>query len=295
MRNSITDYALLLLLALIWSVSFLLIKIGVESIPPFTMTAARLGIAALFFCLFLALKGEWIPMHPRALLLYIVSGVLGNSLPFVLISWGEIFISSSLTAVSMGIMPISTFILAHFFISEEPMTRRKSLGVAFGFLGLISLVGLSVLAGFGDHILGQLAVLGGAMCYSFSVIFVRSQPSFAGYKMAAGMTISAALTSIPLAFIVEDPLLLSPSMESLSAVLALAIFPTAIASLIYFRVINSLGATTFAQINYLIPVLGGLWGVYLLDEILEWNTFLALFLVLCGIYFIQSKSKDQLD
>ncbi len=289
MQNSITDYALLLLLALIWSVSFLLIKVGIESIPPFTMTAARLSIAALIFCTFLAFKREWIPMHPRALLLYFVSGILGNSLPFVLISWGEIFISSSLTAVSMGIMPISTFILAHFFISSEPITRRKFLGIVFGFSGLLILVGLTAISGFGDHILGQFAVLGGALCYSFSVIFVRSQPTFAGYKMAAGMNISAALTSIPLAFVFENPLQVSPSSESAWAVLTLAVFPTAVASLIYFRVIKNLGATTFAQINYLIPVLGGLWGVVFLGEVLEWNTFVALFLVLCGIYFIQSK------
>ncbi len=291
MRDNITDYGLLLLLAVIWSTSFLLIKIGVDSIPPFTMTAARLTIAALIFCAFLGIKREWIPMHPKALLLYFVSGILGNSLPFVLISWGEIFISSSLTAISMGIMPISTFILAHFFIADEPITPRKSLGVAFGFCGLITLVGVTALTGLGDHVVGQLAVLGGALSYSFSVVFVRSQPSFSGYKMAAGMNISAALTSLPLAFLIEDPLSLIPTTDSLYAVLALAIFPTAIASLIYFRVLKNLGATIFAQINYLIPVLGGLWGVWVLGEILSWNTFAALFLVLCGIYFIQTKSR----
>ena len=291
MRDNITEFGLLLLLAIIWSTSFLLIKIGIETIPPFTLTALRLGVASLFFCLYLALKKEWIPMHPQAILLYVGSGFLGNSLPFVLISWGEIHISSSLAAISMGIMPISTFILAHFFVSEEPITPRKSLGVAIGFTGLLVLVGLSAFEGMGNYLLGTLAVLAGALSYSFATIFVRLQPTFSRYKMAAGTTLCAALISIPLAFIVEAPLTIKPSTESLLAVLTLAIFPTAIAAIIYFRIIKTLGATVFSQINYAIPVLGGLWGILILGETLSWNIFVALFLVLCGVYFIQTKGK----
>ena len=289
MNDRITDYVLLLLLAVIWSTSFLLIKVGIETIPPFTLTAVRMSISALIFGLYLMLKGQWIPMHPQALLLYFVSGVVGNSVPFVLISWGEVHISSSLTAILMGIMPISTFVLAHYFVSEEPMTRRKSAGVFFGFCGLIALVGLPALLGLGDHILGQLAVLGGALGYAIVTIFVRRQPYFTRYKMAAGANIAAALVSIPLAFLFESPVQVTPSLASVWATLALAIFPTAIASLIYFRVVKHLGATTFSQINYAIPVLGSLWGVLVLDEMLRWNTFIAMFLVLCGVYFIQTQ------
>lgn len=269
----------------------MLIKIGVETISPFTLTACRLGIAAVFFCLYLAIRGEWIPLHLEAIKLYVVLGLTGNSLPFVLISWGETHISSSLTAICMGIMPISTFVLAHFFISEEPMTRRKSIGVAFGFSGLLILVGLSAFSGIGEYLIGTLSVLGGALSYSVSTVFVYLQPTFDRYKMAAGTTLCAAFISIPLAFLVEDPLLLQPSKNSMLAVLLLAIFPTAIAIILYFRIIKALGATLFSQINYIIPVLGGLWGILLLGESLNWNIFVALFLVLCGVYLIQTKRR----
>lgn len=292
MRNSITDYALLLLLAVIWSTSFLLIKVGLETVPPFTLTASRLTIAALILCCYLAIKGEWIPMHPQALLLYFVVGMLGNSLPFLLISWGEVYISSSLAAILMGIMPISTFMLAHYLVAEEQATRRKAVGVFFGFCGLITLVGLPALFGLGDHILGQLAVLAGALSYSFAVIFVRLRPTFTRHQMAAGVTITAATVSVTLAFLFEDPLALTPSEESLWATLILGVFPTAMASLIYFRVIINLGATVFSQINYVVPVLGSIWGVLILGEILEWNIFVALLLMLCGIYLVQSKSRS---
>ena len=289
MRNNITEYVFLLLLAMIWSSSFLLIKIGIETIPPFTLTAGRLGIAAIIFCAFLAIRREWIPLHPQAILLYVVTGLLGNSLPFVLISWGEIHISSSLTAICMGIMPISTFVLAHIFIADEPITRRKSMGLGLGLSGLLTLVGGSALSGAGEHVIGTLSVFAGALCYSFTTVFVRLQPAFAPHQMATGTTLCATLISIPLAFWAEDPLLIQPSITSLVALLILAVLPTAVAAILYFRIIRALGATVFSQINYLIPVLGSLWGALLLAESLTGKMLLSLLLVLCGIYLIQSK------
>ena len=182
MQNHSTDYLLLLLLALIWSLSFLLIKIGVASVGPVTLTAARLLIGSAVLVLYLAIRKTGIPLNRRALLLYLVVGFMGNTLPFILISWGETHIDSSLAAIMMGIMPIATFVLAHYFIPDEPMTTRKVLGVCLGFGGLLTLVGWSALAGIGDNVLGQLAVLGGALCYGISTVFVRTQPSFPDYK-----------------------------------------------------------------------------------------------------------------
>ena len=291
MKNRGRDYFLLGFLALIWSTSFLLIKVSVDSIPPFTLTAGRLTLAAFIFSAYLAYRRESIPLTPRAILIYVVMGVVGNALPFALISWGEVFISSSLTALLMGIMPIFTFILAHIFISSEPMTRRKTLGVSLGFLGLVVLVGISSLGELGQNLVGQLAVLGGATCYAIATVFVRTQPAFEGYKMAAGMSIVAAVISIAMAFVIEDPLAISPTPVALWSMIILGVFPTALAALIYFRIINSLGATTFAQINYIVPVLGGMWGVLFLGETLGLNVFFALAMVMCGIYLVQTRSR----
>jgi drug/metabolite transporter (DMT)-like permease len=291
MRNNITDYGLLLLLTLIWSSSFLLIKIGLDTIPPFSLTAGRLTLAAIIFWVYLAIRREGIPLHSEALVLYISVGIFGNSLPFVLISWGETQISSSLTALLMGIMPICTFVLAHLFIKSEPMTKRKSLGVSLGFIGLITLVGLSALSNLGDNLIGQLSVLGGAISYAVATVLVRNQATFEGYKMAAGMITVAAIISVGMAFLMENPTQLQPNGDGLWALIILGVFPTAIASLIYFRIIKNLGATTFSQINYAVPILGGLWGVFILGEQLSWNVLIALFMVLCGVYLIQSKAR----
>ena len=288
MRNHSTDYLLLLLLALIWSVSFLLIKIGVASIGPATLTAARMTIAAVVLLLYLAVKKTGLPLNRRALLLYFVVGFMGNTLPFIFIGWGEIHISSSLAAIMMGIMPITTFVLAHYFIPEEPLTMRKMFGLCLGFGGLLTLVGWSVLAGVsGANVLGQLSVLAGAISYGITTVFVRTQPAFPGIQMATGAVLAGTVTSIPLAFLLEDPLSMTPSVESLQALLVLGIFPTALAALIYFRLLRNLGAMTFSQLNYMIPVFGSLWGVLLLGELLQMRMLTALALVLTGIYFIQ--------
>ena len=276
----------------LWSVSFLLIKIGIETVDPLTLTMIRLIIASIILCLFLLYKRERLPMHRGAIMIYLVVGLLGNTVPFMLISMGEVYVDSAMAAILMGCMPICTFVLAHFFLHEEPMTIRKTIGVGFGFMGLMTLIGFSALSGLGSNMLGEIIILFGAISYAVTTIFVRTQPSFKGYQMAAGASLIAALSSIPLAFFFEDPTLMTPSLNSLLAIVFLGVFATALGSLIYFRVLKAVGATTFAQINYAIPVLGSIWGIIILGESLGLRVFVALGLVLLGVYLIQSRIAD---
>ncbi|MGR3914228.1 MAG: DMT family transporter [Gammaproteobacteria bacterium] len=288
MRDHFTEHSLLLLLALIWSASFLLIKIGVGGIGPVTLTAARMCVAALVLGGYLLARKTGIPLNARALLLYSMVGFMGNTLPFILISWGELHIDSSLAAIMMGVMPVTTFALAHFFIPSEAVTARRVFGLCLGFGGLLTLVGLSALDGIGDSLFGQLSVLAGAISYGVTTVFVRTQPAFPGFQMAAGAVFAGVLASVPLAFMLENPLAMRPDADSVYAVVALGVFPTALAALLYFRLIRSLGAMVFSQLNYVIPIFGSLWGVALLGEVLQLRMAMALALVLAGIYFIQS-------
>ena len=288
MRKSLfMDYVLLGILALIWSTSFLLIKIGVTSVGPFTLTSARLIIAGCLLGIVLMLKGQRLPLDIAAIKMYFAVGILGNTLPFTLISWGEVYIDSSMAAILMGIMPISTFVLAHFFVPSEPMTPKKLTGITVGFAGLVTLVGFTAFGHLGSNLAGQLAVLGGALSYSVTTIVVRSRPPMDGLQMATGITIIAGLSSLPFTFVVEDPFTMSPAPEAIAAIIILGIFPTAVAALLYLRTIRNLGAVTFSQINFLIPVLGSIWGVLLLNEALTSQMILALMLVLIGVSLIQ--------
>ena len=117
------EYLLLLLVAAIWGTSFGLIKVGVAEIGPVTLTAGRILIAAIALSIWLMLseKGR-LNLSASAIVSYLVVGLFGNALPFTLIGWSEQTLDSSLTAVLMGIMPLFTVIMAHYFLQDEPLS-----------------------------------------------------------------------------------------------------------------------------------------------------------------------------
>lgn len=289
MQNRIIDFGLFLLLAIIWSSSFLLIKIGVASIPPFTLTAARLCIAAAALWTCLAFCRERLILNVRILTVYLVVALLGYCLPYTLIGWGEIRVSSSLAAILMGIMPIVVVLLAHWMIPDEPLNRTKVLGVVISFCGLL-MIGFTAFSLFGEDIWGQLGILGGAISYALCTIYIRHQKPVSILALSTGTCTVGAVLSLLFAFQFEDPLHLEPDIASIWATVALGLFPTALAILLFFWLIRRLGASTFSQINYLIPVLGGLWGIWLLNEPFSWRLSGALLLVLSGIYLVQKPS-----
>ncbi len=285
------DYALFAVVAVTWSSSFLFIKVAVVDIGPWTIAAGRVGIAAVILYAFLRFRGLPLPRAPSAWASFAVVGVVGNVLPFFLIGYGEQTVDSGLAAILMGVMPVVTIVLAHLLIPDEPFTLRRGAGVLMGFGGVIVLVGVDALGGFGTSTIAQLAVLGGAVCYSISTVFVRRTVSLSGPLMAAGSQIVGAVVAIPLALGMERPWHYSPSASALVAVGMLGVFSTAIAVLIYFRLVKQLGAGKLSQVNYLIPVLGAAWGMLFLGERFNPSTFVALAMVLVGIAIVSGRRK----
>ncbi|MFT5112156.1 MAG: drug/metabolite transporter (DMT)-like permease [Parasphingorhabdus sp.] len=289
--RSVIDYLLFAALALIWSSSFLFIKIAVVEIPPTTLTAARMIIAAVLLLLWLRFRGERLSSSPSDWGKFLFIGIVGNILPFYLISYGELTIDSGMAAILMGIMPIATVLLAHLAIPDEPFTRLKALGVSVGFLGVITLVGWDALQSLATTTIAQLAVLGGASCYAVNTVFVRRTTTLSGSVMAAGSQLCGSIIIVPIALFSEAPWLLQPSNEALGAIIILGIFPTAVATLIYFRIVANLGASTMSQVNYVIPLLGAGWGVLFLAEQLRTSALLALLMVLTGLAIVNHARK----
>ena len=286
------DYALLLTLATLWSTSFVFIKIGVQSVGPMTLTSARLGIAAVILHAGLRLRGHRLPRDRRSWAVFAVIGLLGNTLPFTLISWGEIHIDSGLAAVLMGIMPIITAMLAHIFIREEPFTRRVGIGIFLGFGSVATLLGPQALAGLTAPILAQLAVLLSAVCYGASATFIRYFAEPANWpSLASGAMFAAFTFSLPLTIFLETPWTLQPESAGIVAMLYLGIGSTAVANLIFFYLIPRLGANRSAQVNYFVPVLGALWGVIFLREQLSGRLLLALALILIAVAVVQPRKQ----
>lgn len=282
---------LLLILGAIWSSAFLFIKIGVETIPPMTVAAGRIVLAAILLCIYLKIRGESLPPWGRVWWVVFLVGLLGNGLPFTLIGWGEQRIDSSLAAILMAIMPLSTVLLSHFLTSDERLNGPRIAGVVFGLAGVVVLVGPETLLRLGEDAWRQLAVAGGALCYAAAAVAARRLPPLPPASRGAAVMLCATLQMLPLALWFDQPWTLAPSMESTVAVIYLGLFPTALATIMLFYLLTLRGATYVAMNNYLIPVFGVFLGALFLGEQITAQAMGALALILIGIAIASFRMK----
>jgi drug/metabolite transporter (DMT)-like permease len=284
--------ALILFLALVWSASFMAMKIGVDTIPPLTLTAGRVLIAAIILYIIASLLGYQLPTEVRFWRYCLVLGVLGNGLPFTLISWGEEQVNSGQAAILMAVMPMVTIVLAHFFSVGDRMTLAKVTSVIFGFSGVIILVGPEALKGIGGDFWHQLAISGGAVCYALTVIIIRNMPEFPLITRSAGVLIASSFIMVPIALIVDVSWKLAPSLEGLLAMIYLGVFPTALATVALLYLIQKRGANFVAYANYLIPIFAVFWGSIFLNEILSSQAGIALVVILSGLALTQIRRRN---
>ena len=277
------DYFLLLSLAAIWGSSFLFIKIGVESIPPASLTAGRLVLAAAVMTVIALLAKQSLPRNRRVWILITMAALFGNVLPFTLISWGEETVDSGVAAILMAVMPLTTVLLAHLFTHDEPLTWQKSAGVCLGLLGLIILIGPAKLLRLGDDTVRQLAIAGAAFCYGVNALAAKHLIDLPKRALAAAITSLSALIIVPVSVAVDAPWTIAPSNGALLSMILLGLLHTAIATLIMFAIVKRQGASFFSQMNFLTPLVGVFLGAAILLERPPANAYVALAIVLLGI------------
>jgi drug/metabolite transporter (DMT)-like permease len=207
--------------------------------------------------------------------------IVGNALPFFLISWGQQEVDSGVAGMIMAIMPLLTMVFAHYFVVDEKLNRYKLIGFALGITGVTLLLG-PVFEGGGREFWSGLAIFTAASCYAVNSILIKRLPRFSPMVGACGVLIMASLVMLPIW------LLLAPenntiSQDSMMSVIWLGIGPTGIATIILFAVIDRAGPTFLSTINYLIPVVAFLCGAWLLSEPATWQHFVALATILGGI------------
>ena len=282
-----------IILASVWGSSYLAIKIAVESISPLTLVAMRMSIGTVILLVVLRAQSLSLPRDLASWKVLTVSGLFGSIIPFSLISFGELHVESGLAALLMGIAPVVTILLAPLAHKDEKLTKNSLIGIGFGVVGLLVLFGPAVLNGIGSHIIGQSAVLGAALCYAFTTLYVRKYANLPAVTMSAGSMLIGTIIIVAAALILDPPLLSNlPNFHSLTAAVYLGIFPTALATWIYFYLVPKLGAARMSQINFMVPVVGALLGIVFLNEALGVNAFIALALILFAIYFVSTKTKD---
>lgn len=281
--NLALELALLGLLATLWGASYTFIKVGVETIPPVTLIAARTLIAGSLLLLVMRLRGIALPRDRGLWLGFLVQACLNSVVPFTLIAGAEMTVDAGLATILNSTSPIFTFLLTVLLVRHEAVTARKLLGVVAGLAGISLIVGLEALGGFGDALVAQLAIVAATICYAGAAIFGRRFKGLDPSVPAAGSMLCGTAILIPASLAIDRPWLLSPSMDSLLALLALSVFSTALAFTIYFRLLHTLGSVgTTSQAHLRVPV-GVAIGVLFLGETLASTAWLGLACVVLGV------------
>ncbi len=294
------DYGLLLSLSVIWGGTFSVIKIAVESVGPVSVAAGRIAVAAAILYLAARAAGARLPTVTtiagrRTWLHFLAVGMLGNGIPFTLISWGETRVSSSLAAILIGVMPVFTAALAKLSGVEARIGARRIIGIALGLAALTVLMGPAVLGEIGGGAAAaQFAVTVAAASYAATAVYAKKLSlTVPTLTLAAGTMIACALVMVPAALLWEPPWHAHPSADSLAAVVALGVLPTALAAIIYFRLLVSAGPTFASMINFLIPAIGTVTGVAWLGEALDTSEAAALALILAAVALVRARPAEK--
>ncbi|MEQ1888469.1 MAG: DMT family transporter [Alphaproteobacteria bacterium] len=275
---------MLFALVVTWGSAFALNKVALSSMPPLTMVAARLAIASLVLLAVVRYQGLSLQLPWPDWRYFIVLAVIGNCIPFFLITWGQISIDSALAGILMAVIPLLTLLLSHFAHQSERITPFKLIGFVIGFGGIVLLVGPEALRNLGGAtFVAQLAVLGGAACYAINVVITPFNRVKNTMVTTTATVLVSALIMAPIAMILHPVASLRPTADSILAIFVLGIFGTALPQLIFYRLVASAGPTFYALINYMIPVWALCIGALFLQERPEWNAYLALAFILSGI------------
>jgi drug/metabolite transporter (DMT)-like permease len=287
------EWGLLALLALLWGGSFFFIGVAVKELPPLTLAALRVGLAALILWASAPLTGVRPPTSREALAALALLGVGNNALPFALIAWGQTHLPAGLASILNAATPLFAVLVAHMVTAEEKLSRFKIIGAAAGMAGVAWVIGPDVLWGRGaPNAWAEGAVLLAAMSYAVTAVFARRVGAL-GLKpldVAAGQTVAGAIYLVPIALVFDRPWSLPvPSAPVIASVFAIAALCTALAYAVYFRILLGAGATNVLLVTLVAPATSVILGALILHERLLARQFVGFAIIGLGLAFIDGR------
>jgi drug/metabolite transporter (DMT)-like permease len=292
-RNmSAADWAILLVLSVIWGGSFFFIEIALGTVAPLTLVLIRVAVAAAFLWVFLLARRERLAMPPGAAFSFLVLALLNNVVPFTMFAWAQEAITGGLASILNATTPVWGVIVAHLCTADEKATPAKVAGVLLGFGGVALMIGPDFLGEIGTGVLAQLACLAATFCYALAGVWARRfRPmGIPPVAVATGQLTASALVMLPLVLLFEPPWrAAAPSPQAWAALIALALFCTSLAYILYFRLIASAGATNGLLVTFLIPITAILLGALILQEHLEPRHFAGMALIGAGLAAIDGR------
>jgi drug/metabolite transporter (DMT)-like permease len=289
-QMSLVAWALLALLAVIWGGSYLSNRIALEEVPVFTTVAFRVGGAAVALWVYVWLRRLPVPLTPSLALRFLAMGVLNNVIPFTLIVWGQQHIPSGLAAILNAATAIFSVLLAALLFADERLTANKAAGVAVGFVGVIVIVGTDALTHLDITSWGQMAMIAAALSYAVSSAFARVflrglRPEVS----AAGMLTASALVMVPLAIWHDGAPSLAYGATSWGALVYLALMSSALAYVIFYRVLTLAGAGNLQLVTLLVGPVAVLMGAVVYGEALAFNEYAGFAIIAVGLLLIDGR------
>ena len=289
----ITEWMLLVGLSILWGGSYLFMKLAVLTVPLFTIVLGRVSIAALALLIVLTISGTGIPKGRRIWLAFFGMGIFNNVIPMSLIVFSQNSISVGLDSILNSITPLFTILVAHMTTNDERLTFRKLVGISFGIMGVVMLMGPELVDNFGVAALGEWACLGAALSYACANTFGRRfvQLGTKPMQTAFGQVVASTVILAPLVIVVDQPWTISdPGFLPVLSILALGLFCTALAYVIYFQILARSGATAIALVTFMIPPSAILMGWLALGEQISSQDFLGLSLIGVGLFSVNRQS-----
>ena len=289
------EWGIFTLLGLIWGSSFLWIKIAVADVHPVVLVTFRVLFGLIGLIVVMRWQRQALPRYRRTILAFIFMGIFNTAIPFVLISWGETQIDSSLASILNGTVPLFTIIIAHFWLHDEKITPPRIAGLVVGFIGVIVLVARDFKpGGLQGNALGQLAVLLASISYATALIFSRRY--LRGTKPVVQSTMILIVASTVMGVVtpvVERPIQLPTLPITWLALLWLGVMGLCIAYLLFFYLNNVWGPTRASLVTYVFPVVGVFLGIIFLNEIPDWSMVIGSALVVAGILVVNLKLRSK--
>ncbi len=284
------EWFLLLTLSVLWGGSFFFGEVALQELRPFTVVLGRVGFAALALLVLVHALGLRMPASLGLWGAFFVMGAINNFVPFSLILWGQVHIASGLAAILNATTPLFTVLLAHVLTDDEKLTPGRIAGVFAGIAGVAVMIGLEALDGLTTNVTAQLLVLAGALSYAFAGIYGRRFKELPPIITAAGQVTASTVLILPVALLIDQPWNGAPvSAVTWAALLGLALFSTALAYIIYFRILSTAGATNLLLVTFLIPVSAILLGGMVLGEQLEPKHIAGMLLIGLGLALIDGR------
>ncbi len=286
---------MLFVLSAIWGSAFIAIKVSLEYFAPVSVASYRLIIASIFLLIFYILGKYKTKLSRKDLFILIFVGIVGNFLPFYLISWSEQFIQSSTAGILMGVGPILTLILSHIFTKDDKFTVSKFVSISIGFLGILFIFEIDTLFNINSsnfiEFISKFLIIMAALGYMVSnIVAYNALKHIDSFSITFFATFFGALISIPFLFVSESIQSSNFSLESILPILYLGIFPTAIAFQLRYHITKTSGPVFLSYVAYLIPIFAIIWGFLFLSEKIYLSSIIGITLILIGIY-IGSKNQ----